>query len=66
MDLKVREYLQSIFEMVTDAAEYWCVLNGEDIECLDEENFAQCITDVASALDLTEEDVEIILKEYLE
>lgn len=58
--------LQSMFEIVVDEAEYWCVLNGEDIENLDEEVLAQCITDVASALDLTEEDVEIILKEYLE
>lgn len=66
MDKEVRAYLQSIFEMVVDEAECWCVLNGEDIENLDEEVLAQCITDVASALDLTEEDVEIILKEYLE
>lgn len=62
----MRVYLQNISEMVTDEAECWCVLNGENIEYLDEESLAQCITDVASALDLTEEDVEIILKEYLE
>lgn len=59
-------YLQNISDIVIDEAECWCVLNGENIEYLDEEVLAQCITDVASALDLTEEDVEIILKEYLE
>ena len=64
--MKMADNLQSMFEIVVDEAEYWCVLNGEDIENLDEEVLAQCITDVASALDLTEEDVEIILKEYLE
>lgn len=64
--MKIADNLQSMFEIVVDEAEYWCVLNGEDIENLDEEVLAQCITDVASALDLTEEDVEIILKEYLE
>lgn len=64
-DEEVRAYLQSIFEMVVDETECWCVLNGEDIENLDEEVLAQCIADIASALGLTEEDVEIILKEYL-
>lgn len=64
--MKIADNLQSMFEIIVDEAEYWCVLNGEDIENLDEEVLAQCITDVASALDLTEEDVEIILKEYLE
>lgn len=66
MDTGKIRYLQNISDIVIDEAECWCVLNGENIEYLDEENFAQCITDVASALDLTEEDVEIILKEYLE
>lgn len=66
MDIGKIIYLQNISDIVIDEAECWCVLNGEDIEYLDEEVLSQCITDVASALDLTEEDVEIILKEYLE
>lgn len=66
MDIGKITYLQNISDIVIDEAAYWCVLNGKNIDYLDEENFAQCITDVASALDLTEEDVEIILKEYLE
>lgn len=66
MDRGTLEYLRDLADDVTNEAECWCVLNGEDIENLDEETFNQCVVDVAVTLDLVEEDVEIILKDYLE